>query len=190
VVVLVKKAKAKEWFTLIAPKVFKETELGKIMVSNPEKLVGRKTMFSVMEITDNMNKYYMKFIFRINRIEGKKAFTEFSGSECMRDYISRMVLRRVRRIDVIKDLKTKDGILVRVKGLAVISRRAKSSIQKKIRARLQGLLKEEVESISMDGFIEKIISDEIKIKILSELRRIYPIRNFEIRKTEVLSISK
>lgn len=187
---MVKKTKAKEWYTLIAPKIFKEIELGKIMVSDSEKLVGRKTTFSVMEITDDMNKYYMKFIFRINRIEGKKAFTEFSGSECMRDYISRMVLRRVRRIDVIKDFKTNDGTLIRVKGLAVISRKAKSSIQKKIRARMQDLLKEEVESISIDDLIEKIISDETKTKILAELRRIYPIRNFEIRKTEVLSISK
>lgn len=187
---MAKKTKAKEWFMLIAPKIFEEKELGKIMVSNPEKLVGRKTSFSAMEIADDMNKYYMKFILRINRIEGKKAFTELSGSECMRDYISRMVVRRVSRIDVINDFKTKDGIKIRVKALAVISKKAKSSIQKKIRARLQVLLKEDVESTSLDDLIGKIISDEMKSRILSELRGIYPIRNFEIRKTEISSTSK
>jgi len=175
---------------LIAPKLFKEKELGKIMVSDPEKLVGRKISFSVMELADNIDKYYMKFIFRVKNIENKKAFTEFAGSECLRDYISRMVLRGVRRVDVIKDFVTKDSIKIRVKGLAIISRKAKSTIQKKIRSRLQELLKEEVESGTLDDFIGKIISDEAKFRILAELRKIYPIRNFEIRKTEVKPASK
>jgi small subunit ribosomal protein S3Ae len=181
-----KKTKTKEWFTIVAPKLFDEKEIGKTTVSDPKNLPGRKIILSLMEVTNDFSKYYMKFIFKITRVEGNRAFAEFSGSECMRDYISRMILRRVRRIDAVQDLTTKDGIKIRVKSLAIISRRIKSSIQKNIRAHIKEMMKEEVENSTLDEFIEKIISDEIKGRVLRETRQAYPVRNFEIRKTEIL----
>jgi small subunit ribosomal protein S3Ae len=184
--VVTKKTKTKEWFTIIAPKIFDEKEIGRTMISDPKGLTGRRISLSLMELTNDFSKYYMKFAFKINRIEGNKAFVNFDGSECMRDYISRMVLRRVRRVDAVQDLTTKDGIKIRVKTLAIISRRAKSSIQKNMRVSIKEMIKEEVENSTLDEFIEKIISDEIKGRVLRESRKAYPVRNFEIRKTEII----
>lgn len=181
-----KKTKSKEWFTIVAPKLFDEKDIGRTMVSDPKNLPGRKIILSMMELTEDFSKYYMKVIFKIVRVEGNRAFAEFNGSECMRDYISRMILRRVRRIDAVQDLKTKDGIIIRVKSLAIISRRVKSSIQKNIRAHIKEMMKEEVENSTLDEFIEKIISDEIKGRVLRETRQAYPVRTFEIRKTEII----
>jgi len=181
-----KKAKAKEWFTIIAPKLFDEREIGRTMASDPKGLVGRRIALSLMELTNDFSKYYVKFVFRITRVEGNKAFTEFDGSECMRDYVSRMVLRRVRRIDAVQDITTKDGIKIRVKTLAIVSRRVKSSIQKKMRASIKEIIKSEVEGSILDEFIERVITDDIKNRILRECRKDYPIRNFEIRKTEII----
>lgn len=180
-----KKAKAKEWYAIISPKLFGEKEIGKTFASEPKLLIGRKVYLSVLELADNINKYYMKVSFKITRVEGNKAFTEFYGSECMQDYISRMVVRRVRRIDTVQNLMTKDNVLVRVKGIAVISRRAKSSIEVKMSNRIKEKLKQEVENSTIDDFINKLLSDEIKNKVLSEARKIYPVRNFDIRKVEV-----
>lgn len=185
-----KKTKAKEWFTIIAPKIFDEREIGRTMTSDPKSMVGRKLILSMMELTNNFDKFYMKITFRITKIEGNKAYTIFDGSECLRDYISRMVLRRSRRIDTIQDLKTKDGFNMRVKCLAIISRRIKSNIQLKIRNQIKEKIKKEVESLTLEEFVNKIISDEIKKKILREERRIYPVRNFEIRKTEMSTSAK
>ena len=184
-----KKTKAKEWFTIIAPKIFSEKEIGKTMSSNPDMLIGRRIILSPIELTNNFNKFYMKFVFKVDRVEGNNAFTSFDGSECLRDYISRMVLRRVKRVDTVQDLATKDGVRIRVKGLAIISRRVKSSIRVKIRNMIKEKLKKEIESITLEDFIEKIMSDEIKMRVLSDARRIYPVRNFEIRKTEISSTS-
>jgi len=181
-----KKAKTKEWYTMISPKMFGEKEIGKALADSPESLVGRKVYLSILELAGNMNKYYMKISFKISRVEGKKAFTEFHGSQCMQDYVSRMVVRRVRRIDTVQDLNTKDNLKLRVKGIAVISRRAKSSIQTKMSNCIKETLKKEVESATLDDVIEKILSDEMKTRVLSAARRIYPIRNFEVRKTEIL----
>jgi len=180
------KSKSKEWFTIIAPKIFEERELGRTMVSDPQNLIGRKISLNLLELTRNFNKFYMKFTFRVTRLEGNKAFTEFDNSECMQDYISRMVVRRVRRIDTVQDLKTKDGVAIRIKGLGIISRRAKSSIQKTIRSSMKDMIKNFVENSTFNELIESILGDELKNYILKEARRIYPVRNFEVRKTQVL----
>lgn len=181
-----KKTKTKEWFTIIAPKVFDEIEIGRTMVTDPKNLIGRRIILSLMELTNDFSKYYVKFVFKISRVEGNRAFADFDGSECMRDYISRMVVRRVRRIDAVQDLTTKDGVKIRVKGLAIISRRVKSSIQKTIRTSIKEMTKNEVENSTLDEFIEKMISDELKSRVLRETRSAYPVRNFEIRKTEII----
>ena len=180
-----KKSKTKQWFSVIAPKVFNEMELAKAMGIDEDSLMNRRIGLSVMELTNDFSKYYMKFYFKIKKVEGDKAFSEFNGSECMRDFISRMVLRRARRIDTVQDLVTKDGKKITVKGI-MISRRIKSNVEKAIRARIKEMIKSEVENLTLDEFIRKILSDEMKNKILKECRKIYPVRNFEIRKTKVI----
>lgn len=179
--------KTKDWVTIQAPSFFNEKAIGKTLSSDPKLLIGRKMTVNSMDLTGNLSKYYLKVIFRINQVDGSVAKTSFSGSECVRDYISRMVVRRVRRIDTIQDLKTKDGVTIRVKGIAITSRKVKSSVEKVIRKRIAEMIKQRVESATLENLINQILSDEMKNRILQEARRIYPIRNFEIRKTQVLS---
>lgn len=182
---VIKKSKAKQWFAVIAPKAFGGVEIAKTMAIDANSILNRRISLSVMELTNDFSKYYMKFFFRIKKVEGDRAFADFDGSECMRDYISRMVVRRARRIDTVQDLATKDGKKITVKGL-IISRRIKSNIDKAIRVRMKELIKSEVENSTLDEFIGKILSDELKNKILKDCRKIYPVRNFEVRKTKVI----
>ncbi|MEM5879087.1 MAG: hypothetical protein QXU74_01165 [Candidatus Aenigmatarchaeota archaeon] len=182
-----KKARTKENYTIISPKIFGEKEIGLTLASEPKLLIGRKIVLSALELTENVNKYYLKFLFKINKVEKNKAFTEFHGIECLQDYISRMVVRRVRRIDVVQDLMTKDNTKLRIKSICIVSRKAKSSVQAIIGKKIKEVIKQHVETNGLDDFIKSLISDEIKSKVLTEARKIYPIKNFEIRKVEVLS---
>jgi len=179
--------KTKEWYRIIAPRYFGEKEIGKTLATEPSNIVGKRINLSAIEMTDNFSKYYLKFAFRIVKVDGKLAFADFDGTDCLRDYLSRMVLRRVRRIDTVQDLVTSDKRKIRVKGLGVISRRAKSSIQVKVGKKIKEILKSIVESITLEEFVNRIISDEIKREILTEARSIYPLRNFEIRKSQVIA---
>ena len=179
--------KIKEWYNVIAPKYFGEKEIGKSLATEPSNLIGKIINLSAVELTDNFSKYYLKFAFRITKVEGKSAFTDFGGTECLRDYLSRMVLRRVRRIDTVQDLVTSDKRKIRVKGLGVIGRRAKSSIQVKVRNKIKDTLKSIVETSTLEEFVDGMISDEIKSSIMREVRSTYPLRNFEVRKTEIIS---
>jgi len=182
---VIKKSKGKEWYSIIAPEYFGGKEIGKTLTAEPQSLVGKKLTIGVSELTNNFSKYYMKFHFKVTSVNGTVVKTQFDGSECLRDYISRMVLRRIRRIDTIQDLTTKDGVKLRVKGLALIYRRIKESVKAGVKALVSDIIKSEVENSTLEEFINKIISDEIKHKIVKEARKIYPLRNFEIRKVEV-----
>lgn len=184
---MAKRAKGKKWFTVIAPKLFDERELAKTMAVDPDMLIDRRIAVSLIELSSDFSKYHMKFFFRIKKVDGDVAFTEFDGSEILKDYVSRMVLRRVRRIDTVQDLETKDGKKIRVKGLTVVSRKIKSDVKKAIRIVVMEIIKKEVEGSTLDEFIENIILDDMKKKILKNCRKIYPIRKFEVRKTEIVS---
>ena len=182
-----KKAKEKQWFVIIAPNIFDGKEIGKTLTIEPKNLLNRTICVNAIDLKDDLNKYYIKFKFRIVKLEGSKALTEFDGSECMQDYISRMVLRRVRRIDTIQDLSTEDGVKLRVKGLTTISKKATSTVEKSVRVLISKLIKEETEKTPLGEFINMMMSGELKTKILKQGRIIYPVRNFEIRKIEVLT---
>ena len=182
----VKKTKSKAWYTIISPEIFGAKDIGKTTSNDPDRIMGRIVSVSAMEVTNNFNKYYLKFKFRVSGMDGDKARTVFDGFECMRDYISRMVIRYVRRIDTIQDLKTKDGVPIRVKTMAITSKKMKSSVEKIIRARIAELVKGIVEETTLEDFLNGIIDDQPKIRVLDDIRRIYPVRNFEFRKTEVL----
>lgn len=166
--------------------MFGAKEIGKTTVNDPKFLKGRRVVVSAVEVTDNFGKYYLKFNFRVGDVEGETAKTEFDGSEVMRDYISRMILRHIRRIDAVQDLKTKDGTPIRVKSIAVISRRVDSSVVKIIRRRIQEIVKVIVEDSTLDQFVNEMVNDKAKNEILDDIRKIYPVRNFEFRKTEIL----
>lgn len=181
-----KKLKGKLWFTVLAPALFDNVEIGKTVSYTPDSVVGRKINVSLMELTNNFSKYYMKLTFRIIEVKGEQALTEFTGSECMRDYITRMVYHYSRRVDAVQDLQTKDGKKIRVKTIAILPKRAKSSIQASARNKIIEIIKAEVEGSSLDEFIEKMLTDEIRSKVLADVRKIYPVRNFEIRKTEII----
>lgn len=179
-----KKLSGKQWFTVLAPSYFGEVELVKIPSSEIEGIIGRRLTINVVDLTDDPNKFYMKMTFRINKLEGEKAFTDFDNFETLRDYLARMVVHRVRRIDIIQDLRTRDGILLRVKILATTSKRAKATIEKALRKKLGEMIKSVVENSTLEEFLKGVISEEIKSKIITEGRKTYPLRNFEFRRIE------
>ena len=49
-----KKKKAKEWYVIVAPKVFGEIEVGETLADDPAKLLGRTVELTLDELTGHM----------------------------------------------------------------------------------------------------------------------------------------
>ena len=180
-----KKLKGKEWYTIVAPKLFKEKVIGETPVGDQKTLIGRKVDVNLISLIDDLSKYYLKFYFKANKIDGNKVHTEFDGFEVLRDYISRSIRYGIKRIDTVQDLKTKDGKNVRVKSIVITSKKIKKNVEIVLKEFIEDKLKKEIESNELDKLIKNVITDTIKTSILKEGSKVYPIRMFEIRKVEV-----
>jgi len=183
--VAVKRKKKKQWIQIVTPKYLGGKELGEILVSQPEDAIGRRIELSAIDVTGDYNKYYMKMFFVVKSVKNSKAYLEFDGSECTRDYIARMVLRRVTRIDSIQDLETKDKTKLRVKSIAVIYGRVTKDIKKKVRKRVSELIEKFVTNSTLEDVVKNVLNDSWKNKIMKECKKLYPLRYFEFRKIEV-----
>jgi len=184
VITLTKAKKVKVWLKIVAPKFLGGKELGEIPANEPENVIGRRIILSAIDVLGDLNKYYLKFIFKVGKVQGDTAYLYFDGLECTRDYISRVIRRRVDRIDHVFDKVTKDGIKLRIKTVTV-TKRVPRSIRTKIRKLIHDLVSKEIESSTMEEFILKVLSDDFKEGIKQNIKKIYPPRFFEFRKIEV-----
>lgn len=172
---------------MIAPKMFNEKVIGETPVGDVKSLIGRTVQVNLINLVDDLSKYYFKIFFKISDIKDKNAYTEFAGLECMRDYISRLIRYGIKRIDTIQDLVTEDGKKIRLKTIIITSKKIKKNVAMNLKKLIEDRMKNEVVSIKLDELVEKIINDTIKRSIFEEGSKIYPIRAFEIRKVETFS---
>ena len=184
---MARKLKGKEWYTIFAPKFFDNKIIGKTPASEESLVLGRKVEAPLPFLTNDLSKYYLKFFFKITRVEDKNAFTEFWGMECMRDYISRMIRYKIRRMDTNQVLTTKDGVKLRVKCVVITRKKIKGCVEAVLRKFVEERIKNEVETKTLDEFLKGVIDDSFKNSIIKEGSKIYPIRAFEVRKIERLA---
>jgi small subunit ribosomal protein S3Ae len=179
-----KSKKVKVWLKLITPEFLGKKEVGEIPTNEAEATKGRRIILSAIDVLGDFNKYYLKFIFKVGEVDNQNAYLFFDGLECTRDYIARMVRRRVDRTDFIVDKATKDNIKLRIKTITV-TRRVPRSIRTKIRKTIDEILEKEVPNLTMEEFVLKVISENLKNFIINTINKIYPVRHFEFRKIEV-----
>ncbi|MEM5878723.1 MAG: hypothetical protein QXF12_07655 [Candidatus Aenigmatarchaeota archaeon] len=183
---MAKKIKGKDWYTVIAPKFFEEKVLGDTPADDVNKVLGRTISTPLVFVSKDMSKYYIKVKFKITKVEGNKAYTEFHGMECLRDYISRLVRHRITRIDIVQKLKTKDDKKIAIKSLIITNRKVTRGVEKNIRTFVEQTLEKLTSENNLDSLLTKILNDSIKQKIMKEGGKIYPIRAFEIRRMDVM----
>ena len=179
------KLKGKDWYEITAPKFFGDFVIGETLALEPEQLIGRVIETSLTDITGDPNKYYFKFFFKIDQIKNGKAITKFMGHDCTKDFISRIVSRRKTRIDTNDKIKLVDGEM-NVKTIAISNRQVSQAIETKVRAIIRKTVIEELQKLKSEEFIREIIDGKLQSKIKKCVSKIYPLRFFEFRKTEVL----
>lgn len=180
-----RKIKGKEWYTIVAPEFFSNKILGQTPVDDQKKLIWRKVETPMINLINDMNKYYFKAKFRVTDIKDKNATTEFAGLECLRDYVSRMVRHGIDRIDTVQELNTKDNKKIIIKSILVTNRKVRKGTEKSINEFVKAYIEKIAVNSKLDSFLTKVIDDSIKRHIVKEGSKIYPIRNFEFRKIEI-----
>ena len=182
---MVSKLKGKEWYQIVAPSFFGDFVIGETMALDPKQLKGRVIETSLTDITGDPNKYYLKFYFKIEDVNGKKAITRFFGHDCTKDFLARIVRRRSNRIDINNVVNLKDNKM-RIKSIAISNRLISQQIDTKIRKLISEFIVENVSKMKTEEFIREIIDGKLQMRIRKATSKVYPLRQFEFRKTEVL----
>lgn len=184
------KWKAKVWYNLLAPEMFNKQPLGETPTDEPGKLVGRITEVTVQDLTGDFSKMHIKLAFRVDRIQGQDALTQFVGHDMTSDYIRRLTRRKRTRTDLTVDVVTKDGWNVRVKPMAITDRRIQSSKQRVIRAIMAKIVANVAAKQSIGEFVKGIISGDLAKTISLGCKPIHPVSRVEVRKSEVWSMGE
>ena len=179
------KWKGKEWYPIVAPKEFNSLVIGETPSLDPKLLVGRVIETSLMDLTGESGKYYIKLFFKISEVDGNMAVTKFFGHECTRDYVARIVQVRTTRIDTNEIINFKDGKM-RVKSIAICNRNVSIKVEKDVRAAVRKMINERLQGMTSEDFIKGMITGKVQAGIRQDLNKIYPVRFFEFRKTEIM----
>ena len=178
----------KTWYTVYAPALFGNCEIGETLALSPEALLGRKMETTLREITGDFTQQHIKLYFQISDVKGNKAYTSFIGHDLTRDYVRMNVRRGTTRVDIITDVTTADGHKVRIRALAFTIQRIASSQIKAIRAAMNKVVHAAAKDKNFSGFIHETILGKLSADIHKEVKLIYPIKKIEIMKTKILEM--
>lgn len=175
----------KQWYEIVSPKMFGERVIGETLAVDPKQLVGRSFEASIVEVSNDFSRFFVKLNFKISEVSGSKALTKLVGHDVMNERIYRMVQRHVRRVDVIQDVVTKDGVKLRVKTVFTLARRVNTALKKAARKVAREIVDAEAKKTAFEQLMQSVIKGDLQHKIRKECGKIYPVANVEIRKTEV-----
>lgn len=177
--------KSKEWYNIEAPSYLSRAIVGNTLAGEPSLLMGRIVETTVGELTNDITKNNTKVILKVNNVVGDTATTSLIGHELTTDYIRSIVKRQTSRIDANVEVKTKDGVRIRVKPTCFTIKRARSSQIKAIREVMVGIVAKRATETDFETFMEEAILGRLSASIYRQAKFIYPLRRVEIRKTEV-----
>ncbi len=184
------KWRSKIWYTIVAPDIFNNAEIGLTPADEPGKLIGRVIEVPLSDLTNDFNQIHIKMYFKINDVKGTTAYTRFHGHSWASDYLRGQVRRGSSRIDAIVNVFTKDDYLLRLSLIAFTVTRTKTSQKSAIRKIMQEYIIEKAKSLTFDELASELVSGRIGEEIYTLIKKIVPIRACDVRKSKLLKLAE
>jgi len=181
-----KKWKGKDWYAILAPKMFHEIQVAETPATDPAQIIGRTVEVSAAELVAENPKPHMKVYFEVTSVDGKRAFTRFSGFELSNDYIFRMTRKRTSKLMIHHYVETKDKWRLQVTLITVLNRKAEAEIKTGFRKYAEKFLSDFAGQTSIDDFLRAVIDEAVQQHLKKYGSKIYPVRFNEVSKIEVV----
>ncbi|MEK6826368.1 MAG: hypothetical protein AABX08_03660 [Nanoarchaeota archaeon] len=180
------KKRKKSWVKIIAPREFRNAELGESLVYSPQDLIGKRLNVNLSTLIGDMRKQNTNILFKIEEIKGSQAIANIISFEILPAHIKRMVRTLKDRIDDSFVVSSKDHPKIRIKPFVLTKAKTSNSILTLIRKRTREEVTKIASKSTFAEFTIEVISGQLKKQLKQELNKIYPITIFEIRKIELL----
>jgi len=181
------KWRSKDWFSVVAPQYFGATELGSVPADEASRLVGRVVDATLYDLTNDFAHQYLKMYFQVSEVEGKVARTIFKGHEYSRDYLRSLVRRKTTRIDMLRNVTTKDGYQVRLAVCAFTLTRIRTTQEHALRNIMKNVVDQKANTLTFDQFVQEVVLGKIASDIYNQAKKVAPMRHIGIRKSKLVA---
>jgi len=184
------KWKAKQWYKIVAPKMFNYAEIGETIADEPAKIIGRHVNVTAHDLTGDFSKSHIKLQLELAAHQGSNVYTTYVGHTLTSDYLRRMTRRRRSKTERVFTVKTKDGFKVIIKPVAVTEKRISGSQKSAIGNIMEESMKKQVGKSNVDDLIRSFITGKLAKQVAKDCKKIQPTVRIEVRKSEVVSVPK
>jgi small subunit ribosomal protein S3Ae len=175
----------------VTPAVFEGRQLCEVVAVEEDQLVNRIIRSSLADIgISGMSQVAMftALRFRITEVKGNTAYTKLIGHEVAPSYIKTFARRGRSLIHQVIDIKTKDGVEVRLKVIAVTGARVSENTRRNLRNLIVQEVLASAVTFNFDELIHEILYARFVSRLYNSLKAITRMRRVEIRKSEVKEI--
>ena len=113
------KIKKKNWYKIIASKMFGNKELGETYLESPEQAMGRVLRINLKDLSGNVKDQNAYVVFKVKNINGIQLNASMIGYELTNSYVKRAVRKNANRLDDCFTIKARDGRVLIVKPLII-----------------------------------------------------------------------
>jgi len=181
-----RKKGVKNWYNILAPKIFNQAQVGEAAAGSNEELVGRIIDTHFSELTGDITKQFIKLKLKVENVQGENALTDIIEYELSKQYLQRMIRRGTSKMEEIIDLNLKDKP-VRIKILIITASKAQSSQRSSLRNALRTEVVKTFKSSDLNNLIITLASGKLQREILKKIKIVFPVRFLEVRKIEILN---
>jgi len=185
------KWKQKKWFSVVTPAMFDNKPLCELVAAEDKNLINRIVRTSLADIGVTGGSPVAMFTslkFRVNEVKGDTAYTNLIGHEVAPSYMKTFARRGRSLIHQVVDIKTKDGLDVRLKAIAVTGARVSENTKRNLRERMVAEIKEGASQFSYNELMQEILYGRFVSKLYNSLKKITKMKRTEIRKSELKEV--
>jgi small subunit ribosomal protein S3Ae len=175
------KKKKKVWLSVHAPEFLNNVFLGESHVYAKEDLVGKTLSLNLATIINDMKKQNINVTFKVVDVVDNKGQTKLVNYMLVTSYIKRLIRRKREKIEDSFLAKTRDGIVVRVKPIAITNSDTYNSIVTRIRLGMKAMIKNALKQKTYEEFVSDLIAMKFQKEMKDKLNKIYPLKYVDVR---------
>lgn len=172
--------KKKKWFTIYAPNLFDRRELAETIAEKPETLINRVISVSARDVSNQPKKQHISLLFKVNDVQGLKAFTKLMGHEIKSSFLKRLIRRRSSKIETNQVVELKNKEKAKVKTVILSVRKLRKNQETAIRKIMMEKIDYEGRKKDFDDLVQELVFGHTASKIESEAKKIGLIKRIEV----------
>lgn len=180
-----KKTVKKVWVQILAPPMFNKQVIGETLVAEPNLAMDKIVPANLMTLTRDMRNQNNTVKFKVNKVEGQKAFTEFIGYSMNLASLKKMVRRGKNKISQSLVFKTADDKIIRIKSIIITRNLVQNSVDSSLRKINKEILAREISKMKFDQLGQEVTSHKMQSMMKKALDKTYPLRMYEFNALKI-----